>query len=365
VLIDCDIHVTYRSLQELAPYADVHTRELIETSGTTGLMMPTYPWMHPTGWLRRDTYDAESVESGAMYAGYTLEQLRAQLLDPYDIRFGMINPDEAASFSILPNARLAAGLARAYNDWLLDTWLRHDERLRGAIIVPAQWPEAAAAEIRRVGGDDRFSAVFLPGASRIPYGNPVYDPIWEAASELELPVAVHVHYEGVGISGPLTGAGVPDFYTEFHTLNGASLTGHLVSVLCHGTFERFPRARMLLMEGGLVGYVGALWRLDANWKACRPEIPWCRRRPSEYVWDHVRFSTQPLESPDDPQLLHDVLRALEPERTLCFSSDYAHWDFDAPDRTLRELPAQWREAVGWRNAAELYGLPVEDPAGAR
>ena len=146
-----------------------------------------------------------------------------------------------------------------------------------------------------------FAAVFLPGAARIPYGNPVYDPIWEAAAEAGLPVAVHVHYEGVGTSGPLTGAGMPDFYTEFHTLNGASLHGHLVSILCHGVFERHPGARVVFMEGGLVGYVGILWRLDQNWRATRSEIPWCRRRPSDYVWDHVRFTTQPLEAPDDPR----------------------------------------------------------------
>ena len=49
--------------------------------------------------------------------------------------------------------------------------------------MPAQHPEAAA-EIRRLGSRDEFVGVFLPGGARIPYGNPVYDPIWEAASEL-------------------------------------------------------------------------------------------------------------------------------------------------------------------------------------
>jgi uncharacterized protein len=362
MLIDCDVHVTYRALRELVPFADPHTAELIERSGVAGLSMPTYPWVHPSGWIRRDTYDAEAVEAGAMFPGFTLEQLRAHVLDPFGVAMALANPDEAASFSVLPNARLAAGLASAYNDWLVETWLRHEPRLRGALVVPAQWPEAAAAEIRRHAGSGRFASVFLPGAARIPYGNPVYDPIWAAAAEAGLPVAIHVHYEGVGTSGPLTGAGMPDFYTEFHTLNGSSLHGHLVSILCHGVFERHPGARAVFMEGGLVGYVGVLWRLDTNWRATRSEIPWCRRRPSEYVWDHVRFTTQPLESPDDPEELAAALAPLHPERTLMYATDYPHWDFDDPDQTLRTLPAAWREPIRSRTAAELFGVALPAPA---
>src|SRR5215207_4122119 len=49
MLIDCDIHVTYRSIKELIPYADAHTRELVDRSGVAGLSMPTYPWVHPSG----------------------------------------------------------------------------------------------------------------------------------------------------------------------------------------------------------------------------------------------------------------------------------------------------------------------------
>ena len=180
------------------------------------------------------------------------------------------------------------------------------------IVVPAQWPEAAAREIRRVGGRDEFVGVFLPGASRIPYGNPVHDPIWEAANELGLPVAVHTHYETIGIAGPLTAAGMPDFYAEYHTLCGSGMYGHFVSILCHGIFERFPETRVAMVEGGLVPFVGFLWRLDTNWKSCRSEIPWCRRRPSEYVWDHVRFATQPLETPDEPAQLLQAIEFLRP-----------------------------------------------------
>jgi uncharacterized protein len=114
----------------------------------------------------------------------------------------------------------------------------------------------------------------------------------------------------------------------------------------------------MMVEGGLVPFVGLLWRLDTNWKACRSEIPWCRKLPSEYVWDHVKFSSQPLETPEDPSLLAPAIQGLRPWDTLCFASDYPHWDYDEPAQTLRTLPAEWRENVAWRNAAEFYRLPV-------
>ncbi len=362
MLVDCDIHVGYATLFDLLDYMDAPTRELVLHSGTNGLAMPSYPWYHPTGWIRKDTYDPKAAETGAQFPVITLERVREQHLDAYDVTYGVLTPDEAAAFSILPNAALGAKLCSAYNDWLLERWLLEEPRLRGLVIVPAQHPEAAAAEIRRLGGRDEFAGVFLPGAARIPYGNPVYEPIWRASAELGLPVVVHTHFEGVGIAGPVTAAGYPDFYVEYHTLCGSGMYGHFVSVLCHGIFERYPEARLVLVEGGLVPFVGFLWRLDTNWKACRSEIPWCRRLPSEYVWEHVRFATQPLETPEDESLLVPAIAGLRPWQTLMLASDYPHWDFDEPTQTLRALPVEWRDAVAFGNALELYRLPVPSPA---
>jgi hypothetical protein len=360
MLIDCDIHLGYQALSDLLPYLDGPTRELVANSGTNGLAMPSYPWNHPTGWIRHDVYDRDTASGDFPFV--SLDLLRERHLDAYDISLAMVEPDEAAAFAILPNAHLAARLCSAYNDWLLERWLQEEPRLRGMIVVPAQWPEAAAREIRRIGGREEFAGIFLPGAARIPYGNPVYDPIWEAANELALPVAVHTHFETVGIAGPLTAAGMPDYYAEYHTLCGSAMYGHLVSILCHGIFERFPATRVAMVEGGLIPFVGFLWRLDTNWKACRNEMPWCRRRPSDYVWEHVRFATQPLESPDDPGQLVAAIEFLRPWDTLMYASDFPHWDFDEPEQTLRQLPAAWRDGVRWRNAQEFFRLPSPVPA---
>ena len=64
--------------------------------------MPTYPWNHPSGWIRRDLYErGEGHDANFVYM--SLETLRARHLDPYGVDLGIVEPDEAAVFSVLPN----------------------------------------------------------------------------------------------------------------------------------------------------------------------------------------------------------------------------------------------------------------------
>jgi predicted TIM-barrel fold metal-dependent hydrolase len=257
----------------------------------------------------------------------------------------------------MPSPYRAAALARAHNDWIRERWLEQEPRLRGAIICPAQDPEEAAKEIRRVAEDTRFVQVLLCGGSERPYGEPRYLPIFEAAVEAGLPVAIHSGGEGMGVAAPPGGAGPVTFYIEWHTLGSACSTmAHLVSLLAHGTFERLPGLKVLLIEGGIAWLPGILWRLDTNWRALRADTPWLDRKPSEVAREHVRFSTQPLEHTDgNDELLWQMLEAAGAPETLCFASDYPHWDFDDPGFMLKRLPESWRDLVLHENAAALYG----------
>jgi uncharacterized protein len=208
-----------------------------------------------------------------------------------------------------------------------------------------------------VGEDPRFVHVVLCGGSERPYGEPRYLPIFEAAADLGLPVAIHSGGEGMGIAAPPGGAGPVAFYIEWHTLGSACSTmAHLVSLLVHGTFERLPSLKVLLIEGGIAWLPGILWRLDTNWRALRSDTPWLDRKPSEVAREHVRFSTQPLEHTDGhDDLLWEMLEAAGAPDVLCFASDYPHWDFDDPAFMVKRLPDAWRERVLHENAAALYG----------
>jgi uncharacterized protein len=330
-VIDCDVHPQIGDPEELLGYVDPAQREWFRRQVYYGL--PGYSWAHPMSWFRED------VSADGRVPGADAASVARDLLDPTGTDVGVLNADDTLLVSLMPSAYRAAALARAHNDWLRDRWLDAEPRLRASIICSAQDPRTAAEEIVRCAVDERFVQVVLCGGSERPYG------------------AIHTGGEGMGIAASPGGAGPGAFYIEWHTLGSAcSQMAHLVSLLCHGVFERLPKLKVILLEGGVAWLPGIVWRLDTNWRALRGEVPWLDRKPSEVAREHVRFTTQPLEHTDGRDaLLFELLEAAGAPDTLLFASDYPHWDFDDPVHMLRRLPEAWRAAVLHDNAAALYG----------
>jgi predicted TIM-barrel fold metal-dependent hydrolase len=353
-MIDCDVHNSWRSSRVLLPYLDPYFRDVLERGelpgGRDSFPHAHRPWLHPEGFMRADAVPKDGATPGSDY-----ELMCAQLLDRYDLEYAVLTGDEAIEVSTLANPRLASALARAANDWTLEEWLSRDARLKGSLVVAPQDPGAAAAEIRRLGTHPDFVQVLVSSGAQRPYGDPFYQPIWEAAAEVGLPAAAHLGGQG-GVNTNPTGCGPPTFFWETHALFCETGMGHVASLIAHGVFERFPTLRFVLIECGVAWLPALLWRLDADYKALRKETPWLKRLPSEYAAEHIRLTTQPLEDPPDERHLWAVLEAIAGERTLLFASDYPHWDFDDPDQI--RIPPEWRERVLGENARELYGLPV-------
>ena len=218
-VIDCDIHPQIADAEEIVAYVEPAQREWFRAQGGT-LGLPGYTWAHPHSFFRQDL-----ETDGRGVPGASPDAVGKELLDVFATDAGVLNADDAITVSLMANPYRAAELARAHNDWIRERWLDVDPRLRGAIVCPAQDPLAAAAEIRRAADDDRFVQVLLVAGSERPYGEPRYLPIFEAAAELGLPVAIHSGGDGMGIAAPGGGAGAPTFYIEWHTLGLRSSQG--------------------------------------------------------------------------------------------------------------------------------------------
>jgi predicted TIM-barrel fold metal-dependent hydrolase len=307
-------------------------------------------YVNPAGVLRGDAYAPDGSAPGAD-PSYTARQL----LDAHDISRAILIGGEVLGLGAMPDPDVAATIAAAYNDWLAATWLAADDRYRGTIVVGAQDPALAAKEIRRSGANQNFVAVLLP-LTNILMGQRHYYPIYEAAAELGLPITVHPNSgEGIFRTSPSMAGAAPTYYVEWHTGLSQVFQANVISLICHGVFERFPGLKVVITEGGLGWIPDVLWRLDKNVKGLRDEVPWVRRLPSEYVFDHVRFTSQPLPEPRLRQHLHVLCDIVRAEQTLMFSTDYPHWDFDDPRHALTALPAQIRQRVKVDNAVQTYG----------
>jgi predicted TIM-barrel fold metal-dependent hydrolase len=189
-----------------------------------------------------------------------------------------------------------------------------------------------------------------------PFGHPLFHPIYEAAAELNLPVAIHAAGESfASMRVSPTGSGVPSLYLEHHALVPQGVMTHLVSLIVHGVFEKYPTLRVLLIEAGVAWIPALLWRFDMDYRGLRRETPWLRRHPSDYFYEHVRITTQPLELAPRREQLIELLRLVDAGEVLCFSSDYPHWDTDDVTYIAQHLPREWQAKVFRENARELFG----------
>lgn len=135
---------------------------------------------------------------------------------------------------------------------------------------------------------------------------------------------------------------------------------HLTNLIVNGIPERFPDLDVVWVESGLAWVPFMMQRLDNEFLMRTSEAPLLERLPSEYMRD-MYFSTQPIESVNNPQVLQTTLEMMDAERSVLYSSDYPHWDFNLP-ATIYDLPFLSEEAKRGMlggNALRLLGLEQE------
>lgn len=275
--------------------------------------------------------------------------------DRHGIEAGILLPFDSQRVDSWTNPEEAAAVSAAFNDLMLDTWLPIDRRFHIAMGVSPHDPQLAAKEIRRFGPTPRVVSIWVPMLGQL-LGHRSLFPIYEAAEEQGLAICVHPNgTEGDYVGGASFAVASPPSFAERYSLLAELAMSNLSSLIFEGVFERFPRLKVVFTEYGWTWVASSLWRLDATWKAARKSAPWVKRSPTEYVLDHVRFTTEPaLEIPTEREALQ-VLSMMHAERILMFSSDYPHWDGDEPKSVFKSAPDDLKARIFRENAVETFG----------
>lgn len=344
--VDCDVHVEPASIETLHPYLNSYWLEYLR--GARLQLGAVYPPSIPTSARQ------EAREAGT-FPPRDLAALKAELLDRYQPETVILN--SVSMFISGYNPYYQATLATALNEWLRDEFLSADDRLRASIVVPTLHPEAAAAEIDRVGDDHRFVQVILPIRTETPWGNLRWRPIHDAAARHDLPITFHAW-------GPIgrapTTTGYTRTYYEDYVANGQLLAPpQLLSLVAEGVFERHPGLRVCLAECGFNWIPSLMWQFDKDWKSLWREVPWLKVRPSEYLQRHLRATTAPTHFPSwvSTTEVGQLCRMLGAADFLLYASDYPHDHGEDGFATLLEaLGSEGAEAVLRRNARGFYRL---------
>jgi len=179
--------------------------------------------------------------------------------------------------------RLGAELARAFNDGIAEVCRAHPDRFVGLATLPMQDVDAALREAERAVRELGMRGLYLATSVNGRYlDDPAFEPVWQLAAELEVPVFVH----------PTTHMG-EDVLSGFHLFNTigfptetAALVGRLIY---SGLLDRQPRVRVVLAHGGGV-FPFLLGRLDHAHRSRRELQDAVPRPPSGYL-DRFYFDT--------------------------------------------------------------------------
>ena len=346
-VIDCDIHNAPANDKVLYKYMSKRWQDYHATFGNRGHTGGIYTRAVPNA-ARHDAWPPTGEPPGS-----NLDFLRHQLLDFWQLEYGILNPLYGAGGQL--NLEYGAALSRALNDWQLAEWTEPEPRLKASIIVPYEDGDLSAAEIHRAAQLPNFVQVLLIVRTAEPLGRRKYWKIYEAACEHNLPIGIH--FGGAG-GGPITGGGWPSHYIEDHGGMPQAFQAQVASLVFEGVFEQFPSLRIILIEGGFAWLPPLAWRMDASWRKLRAEVPALKRLPSEYIHEHFWLTTQPMEEPPKREYFHQLLEQLDAADRLMFATDYPHWDFDAPDRAFPiQLERTLRDKIMAGNARSLYNLP--------
>ncbi|MEM7130433.1 MAG: amidohydrolase family protein [Chloroflexota bacterium] len=351
VVIDCDIHnfEAYKDpeyVRVYKTYLEEKWQRHHETFGLRGFLGGGYPRAQVNA-ARQDSFPPSGKPPGM-----DLDFMREQLLDEWNMDYGILNPLGGGAGQL--NLDYAAALTRAMNDYQIAEWLEPEPRLRASLSVVYEDGDLAAEEIYRLGDHEGFVQVLLVARTREPLGRRKYWKMYEAAVEHNLPLGIH--FGGAG-GGPITASGWPSYYIEDHAGMPQTFQAQIASMVCEGVFEHFPSLRVVIIEGGFAWLPSLAWRLDQSWSRLKEEVPQLKRAPSEYINEHFWLTTQPMEEPRQNRHFMQLLEELNGSEKLMFATDYPHWDFDSPGLALpTNLPREMRRNIMSENARAFYEL---------
>jgi predicted TIM-barrel fold metal-dependent hydrolase len=292
-------------------------------------------------------------------------------MDADTVAGGVLYPSQGLTVYRVPDSALLSAIFRAYNDWLADFCQPYPQRLKGLAMLNVDDMEDVVGELHRAAKLGLAGAMIPIRPREHRYDHPMYEPLWAAAQDLEMPLSLHVGTRrwrpGMDLNAPSMPTDVVDTSNREFDMREA-----IAAMIFGGVFERYPKLHVGAVEFEVAWAPYFMGRMDNVYTERAVGVRSRRFRdgalPSDFFRRNVFISFQEDE-------LGIQLRAHVGVENLLWGSDYPHAESTFPrsreivDRILQGIPEVEQAQIAGGNAARLYHFSeverlTQEPASA-
>ena len=308
---------------------------------------------NPGGYMTGFTGVAKKREVSPLVDADAAERIKDMDFEGVDVNLTLPS-GWFGTWSSTEDVALEAGMYRAYHRWMEAYCGRFPGRLGGVILACGRDIPSAVEEIKRWGKSGWAWAVLPYAPYGMPLDHPDFEPVWAAAADHDLAVALHTFT----VMPPYAPGGTDNWENLFlqrsasHPWCGMR---NMASLIGSGLMDRYPKLRIGTLEAGHGWLPFWMARIDEHARTIRSEIPDLKMMPSEYVLSGRYF--QSIEIPEGLKLTEAVI-SMVGEDVLMYASDYPHGESHFPesvDLVLDwDMPRARKQKLFWDNAIKLY-----------
>ena len=258
----------------------------------------------------------------------------------------------------LTDAPFQQAIFRAYNTWMGEFCSYDPKHLIGLGLVPLLDVEEGIKELKRCAKLGlRGGTIMVSPPEGLGYDDPIYEPFWAVAEDLNMPLSLHLG-TGHGPESKMAGK----FKNNVNLLRMSlphEVQRSLAEILFSGVLERYPGLKIVSAENDIGWMPHFLHRADYYYTKHIYEMPTSLKMlPSEYAKGQFLITFM-----DDPPGVR--LADVYGEDNYAWASDYPHTDSTFPNsrRVVEEnfagVSAEIKRKITRDNVIRFYDIDLE------
>ena len=311
--------------------------------------------------VRFEAPEELAIDSGTFedvrLGGYIPEEhIKDMEIDGIDM--SIVYPTAGLVLYSVPDGEVLTHTFKIYNDWVAEFCSAYPKVLKGIAMINVDEVEDAVSELQRCAKLGFVGAMITvyPPAER-PYSLPIYEPLWAAAQDLQLPLSLHIatNRPGAGQEFQNILSVTPWFFSDVDHWVRESL-GQMIFT---GVFERYPKLQVGSVEMELSWVPHFLDRIDYTYTQRQIEFAPYRFKedmlPSDYFHRNVFLGFQ-------EDVLGIRLRDIIGVDSLLWGGDYPHPESTFPksreiiEHILVDCTEEEKVKIAAGNSARVYNL---------